>query len=173
MLKRIEVTEPPNNAPQYMQESRMMADTGCMPKVSGSSSDTPLGAPRPGSTPTTMPSSTRISIRKMWLPDSAIEKPWSRASRFSNETPLKSKRGAEHAARQRDLECKLEYQVERHCCGDRGDGREDERASLVPGERAEHIAGRGEIHACQRNSADINHGRDKEHSEPLEFARPK
>src|ERR1700675_4100933 len=37
ILNRIEVTEPPNSAPQYMQDSRMMADTGCMPKVSGSS----------------------------------------------------------------------------------------------------------------------------------------
>ena len=52
------MTEPPNSAPQYMLDSRMMAETGCMPKVSGSSSDTPFGAPRPGSTPTRMPSST-------------------------------------------------------------------------------------------------------------------
>ncbi|MGY3421559.1 hypothetical protein ACVWZW_002034 [Bradyrhizobium sp. F1.13.4] len=62
MLNRIEVTDPPNNAPQYMLESRMMAETGCMPKVSGSSSDTPFGAPSPGSTPTRMPSSTPITI---------------------------------------------------------------------------------------------------------------
>jgi len=65
MLKRIEVTEPPNNAPQYIDESRMMADTGCIPKVSGSSSDTPLGAPSPGKTPTRMPSSTPINIKKI------------------------------------------------------------------------------------------------------------
>ena len=65
MLNRMDVTEPPNRAPQYIEESRMMADTGCIPKVSGSSSDTPLGAPRPGSTPTRMPSSTPINIRKI------------------------------------------------------------------------------------------------------------
>ena len=65
MLNRMDVTEPPNKAPQYIDESRMMADTGCIPKVSGSSSDTPLGAPRPGNTPTRMPSSTPISIRKI------------------------------------------------------------------------------------------------------------
>ena len=65
ILNRMDVTEPPNNAPQYIEESRMMADTGCIPKVSGSSSDTPLGAPRPGSTPTRMPSSTPITIRKI------------------------------------------------------------------------------------------------------------
>jgi hypothetical protein len=42
----MDVTEPPNNAPQNIDESKMMADTGCIPKVSGSSSDTPFGAPR-------------------------------------------------------------------------------------------------------------------------------
>src|SRR3954453_12275768 len=65
MLNRIEVTEPPNSAPQYIEESRIIADTGCMPKVSGNSSDTPLGAPRPGNTPTRMPSRTPINIRKI------------------------------------------------------------------------------------------------------------
>src|ERR1700704_5492988 len=102
MLKRIDVTEPPNNAPQYIDESRMMADTGCIPKVSGSSSDTPLGAPRPGSTP--------INIRKMWLPDSAMPKPCMSASRFSKRSaPLKAQQDAEHTARQRYLERQLEY----------------------------------------------------------------
>ena len=48
ILNRMDVTEPPNNAPQYIEESRMIADTGCIPKVSGSSSDTPLGAPEAG-----------------------------------------------------------------------------------------------------------------------------
>jgi hypothetical protein len=61
----MDVTEPPNNAPQYIEDSRMIADTGCIPKVSGSSSDTPFGAPRPGKTPTRMPSSTPITIRKI------------------------------------------------------------------------------------------------------------
>src|SRR5437763_16610283 len=75
MLNRIEVTEPPNSAPQYIEESRIIADTGAMPKVSGNSSDTPLGAPRPGSTPTRMPSSTPPIISAMWGTETAIEKP--------------------------------------------------------------------------------------------------
>ncbi len=66
MLNRIEVVEPPNSAPQYMQLSRMMAETGSMAKVSGSSSDTPFGAPRPGSTPTRMPSITPSTISIRW-----------------------------------------------------------------------------------------------------------
>ena len=62
MLNRIDVVEPPNSAPQYMLVSRMIAETGSIEKVSGSSSDTPLGAPSPGSTPTRMPSSTPATI---------------------------------------------------------------------------------------------------------------
>ena len=62
MLNRIDVVEPPNSAPQYMLVSRMIAATGSMLNVSGSSSDTPLGAPNPGSTPTRIPSSTPTII---------------------------------------------------------------------------------------------------------------
>src|SRR5712664_2495363 len=99
-------------------------------------------------------------------------KPWRRASRFSNETPSETDDVAEQAARQRDLERALEDQVERQRGADRSDTCEDERASLVPGERSEHIACRGEIHTYQRNDTDINGGRDKEYSQPPEFARP-
>src|SRR5687768_15925045 len=138
----MEVTEPPNNAPQYMHESRMIAETGCMPKVSGNSSDTPFGAPRPGSTPTRMPSSTPITIRNIWLPDSAMVKPWRSASRFSNEAPSETDDAAEQTARQGDLERKLKYQIERQGSTDRGNGREDKCAALLPGESPEHITGR-------------------------------
>src|SRR5215475_8301742 len=51
MLKRIEVIAPPNSAPQYMQESMMMADVGGMVNVSGNRIATPLAPPNPGSTP--------------------------------------------------------------------------------------------------------------------------
>ena len=83
ILNRIEVTEPPNSAPQYMLDSRMIAETGDMPKVSGSSSDTPFGAPRPGSTPTRMPSSTPISMSATLCQVSATAKPWKREPRLS------------------------------------------------------------------------------------------
>ena len=62
MLKRIDVVDPPNSAPQYIDDSTMMPLIGSMPKVSGSSSVTPFGAPSPGSTPTRMPSSTPPTI---------------------------------------------------------------------------------------------------------------
>ena len=62
MLNRMEVVEPPNKAPQYMLVSRMIAEIGSIVKVSGKSSDTPLGAPNPGNTPTRMPSRTPAAI---------------------------------------------------------------------------------------------------------------
>ena len=49
---------PPNSAPQYMQDSITMAEVGSIVKVSGSRIATPLGPPRPGSTPTKMPSTS-------------------------------------------------------------------------------------------------------------------
>jgi hypothetical protein len=66
MLNRIDVVEPPNSAPQYIDDSRMMAATGVMVKVNGISKVTPLGAPRPGSTPTRMPSSTPATMSDTW-----------------------------------------------------------------------------------------------------------
>src|SRR5216684_997136 len=98
-------------------------------------------------------------------------KPCSRASRFSNEAPSEAE-VAEQAARQRDLERALEDHIERQRGADRSDACEDERASLVPGERSEHIGCRGEIHPYQRDDTDINGGRDKEYRQPLQFARP-
>jgi len=66
MLKRIEVVDPPNSAPQYIDESTMIPLIGSMLYVSGRSSVTPFGAPRPGSTPTRIPSSTPPTIRPTW-----------------------------------------------------------------------------------------------------------
>ena len=62
MLNRIDVMAPPNSAPQYMQDSRMMADVGDMLKVSGSRIATPLAPPRPGSTPMMTPSTIPITM---------------------------------------------------------------------------------------------------------------
>src|SRR5882762_2327845 len=94
------------------------------------------------------------------------------ASRFSNEVPSEAECVAEQAARQRDLERELEYQIERQGRGDRSEAREDEGAALVLGERAEHVDCRGEIDPDQWNDADIDGGLDKQHSQPLQFARP-
>ena len=58
----MDVVEPPKSAPQYMLVRRMIAATGSMVKVNGSSSETPFGAPSPGSTPTRIPRRTPMII---------------------------------------------------------------------------------------------------------------
>ncbi len=75
MLNRIDVVDPPNSAPQYIDVSRMMAEVGSSAKVSGISSDTPLGAPSPGSTPTTSPISTPATISIRCIGVMATENP--------------------------------------------------------------------------------------------------
>ena len=62
----------------------MIADTGSMVKVSGSSSDTPFGAPRPGSTPTRMPSSTPPAMSRRWNMEKAMPNPSIRLLKLSN-----------------------------------------------------------------------------------------
>src|SRR5690606_9530221 len=64
ILNRMDVVDPPNNAPQYMQESRIIAEIGSSENVSRKSRETPLGAPNPGRTPTRIPSVTPSIISK-------------------------------------------------------------------------------------------------------------
>src|SRR5580765_7687459 len=144
----MDVTEPPNNAPQYIEDSRMIADTGCIPKVSGSSSDTPLGAPRPGSTPTRMPSSTPPIISAMWGTEMAIEKPCISEWKFSM-TRLQIQHDAEPAVRQRDLEQALEHHIERDRRHDGDERRAHHRKPALKSQRAEQIEHRADIHADQ------------------------
>ncbi len=70
-----------------MLVSRMIAETGFMPKVSGMSSVTPLGAPSPGSTPTRMPRNTPTIISMMLYGLTARANPFIRSGRFSNMVP--------------------------------------------------------------------------------------
>lgn len=79
----MEVVEPPKRAPQYMLVSRMIAETGSIVKVSGSSSETPFGAPSPGSTPTRMPSSTPAAMRARWNMENAMANPSIRLLKLS------------------------------------------------------------------------------------------
>ena len=88
MLNRMDVVDPPNSAPQYIDDNRMMAEVGSSAKVSGISSDTPFGAPKPGSTPTMRPIITppTISIRCMGV--MAMPKPCIRRSKFPIAAPV-------------------------------------------------------------------------------------
>src|SRR3954451_11961470 len=69
-----------------MQESMMMADVGCIVKVSGSRIATPFGPPRPGSTPMTIPSTSPIAIMPMVYHVGATAKPCRSELRSSTST---------------------------------------------------------------------------------------
>src|SRR6266702_2767480 len=171
MLNRIEVTDPPNSAPQYMLESRMMAETGCMPKVNGSSNDTPFGAPSPGSTPTRMPSSTPTTISARCGTVTAMVKPCRSSPRLSIGLSSEAKRGGERAMRQAHLEHALEHDIERE--RSRCRHRERPKQRLMPGERqhGEDIEGRGEIHPEQRDRGHEDRGRYEQAGEPAQLDR--
>src|SRR5476649_846409 len=121
-----------------MLDSRMMADTGAMPKVSGSSNDTPLGAPSPGNTPTRMPSSTPPIISAIWGTEMAIEKPCISESKFSMAR-LQIQHCAEPAVRQRHLEQAFEHHIERDRRHDGDERRVHDRKPALESERAEQI----------------------------------
>ena len=82
MLNRIEVTTPPNRAPQYTPASRMTALVGlvrAMMTVIGRRIATALVPPRPGSTPTTSPRITPMKSMKMLNGCRAVANPPARS----------------------------------------------------------------------------------------------
>src|SRR5262245_31694682 len=66
-----------------MQESMTMAEVGSIVKVSGSRIATPFGPPRPGSTPTKIPSSSPTIISDSVFQVSSTPKPCSRRVKAS------------------------------------------------------------------------------------------
>src|SRR6516164_11708183 len=84
-----------------MHDSITMADVGSIVNVSGSRIATPLGPPRPGSTPTKMPSRRPSSISDRIFHLSRTAKPWSSSvsaatSILVAEEPLERPLGHDH-----------------------------------------------------------------------------
>src|SRR6266487_2000791 len=88
-----------------MHESMTMAEVGSMVKVSGSRMATPFGPPRPGSTPTKMPSTRPTSISASVFQVSRTAKPCIRRVRASI---LESERRFERPLGHDDVEGELE-----------------------------------------------------------------
>src|ERR1700716_1318363 len=101
-----------------MQDSITMAEVGSMVKVSGSRIATPFGPPRPGSTPTKMPSTSPTIISASVFHVSSTAKPCIKRPKASMAIFLVSEGGFERSLRHDD--------VEGHIEGDEHDRGEDE-----------------------------------------------
>src|SRR6476646_2896486 len=107
-----------------MQESITMAEVGSMVKVSGSRMATPFGPPRPGSTPTKIPSTRPTIISASVLNVSRTEKPWMRRPIASMAASI-TQQGFKRPLRHDDVESDLE--------GDEhGDGENHRRQNRLP-----------------------------------------
>src|SRR5262245_34739203 len=120
-----------------MQDSITIAEVGSIVKVSGSRIATPLGPPRPGSTPTKMPSTSPIIISSSVFQVSSTAKPCIKRPKASmSQSPID--RLAAEGRFQRPLR---HDDVERNVERDEHRGGEDESGQqrLPPGDLADEI----------------------------------
>src|SRR3954463_572241 len=96
-----------------MQESITMAEVGSMVKVSGSRIATPFGPPRPGSTPTKIPSTSPSIISASVFHVRRTPKPYSRSSNASMSC-LEAEQRFERPLRHDDVEGDLERREHHH-----------------------------------------------------------
>src|ERR1700704_2540501 len=97
-----------------MQDSITIAEVGSMVKVSGSRMATPLGPPRPGSTPTKMPSTSPIIIKVSLSQVISTWKPWNSSSNASIAGPASVAEGRfERPFRHDDVESDFEGEEHR------------------------------------------------------------
>src|SRR5947207_2862891 len=91
-----------------MQDSITIAEVGSMVKVNGSRIATPLGPPRPGSTPTKIPSTRPMIIKVMIFQVMRTAKPCSSNPNASMTGFLAAERRFERALRHDDVEGDVE-----------------------------------------------------------------
>src|ERR1044072_7332023 len=91
-----------------MQDSITIAEVGSIVNVSGSRIATPLGPPRPGSTPTKMPSTRPKTIKARIFQVIRTAKPWNNNPRASMAIFLAAERRFERALRHDDIEGDVE-----------------------------------------------------------------
>src|SRR5882672_5249872 len=106
-----------------MQDSITMAEVGSMVKVNGSRIATPFGPPRPGSTPTKMPSTSPTIISAIVFHVSRTAKPCSKRPRASMAISLASEGRFKRSLRHDDVEGYVEGDEhdrgEEECCEQR------------------------------------------------------
>lgn len=83
VFMRIAMVESPKSPPKYTPENMMNAAVGSRAKVIGSRSATAIDEPRPGSTPTAVPSRQPTTTQRRFIGVSAPAKPWARSPSWS------------------------------------------------------------------------------------------
>src|SRR5258707_1728959 len=91
-----------------MHDSITIAEVGSIVKVSGSRIATPFGPPRPGNTPTKMPSTSPTIIRASIFHVSRTAKPCSKRPKASITIFLVSEGRFERTLRHDNVECYVE-----------------------------------------------------------------
>src|SRR3977135_4675194 len=91
-----------------MQDSITMAEVGSIVKVRGSRIATPFGPPKPGSTPTKMPSTSPTIISARIFQVSRTLKPYIRRPKASIGLALVAEQGFERPLRHDDVERDIE-----------------------------------------------------------------
>src|SRR5260221_2150920 len=107
-----------------MHDSITIAEVGSMVKVSGRRIATPFGPPRPGSTPTKMPSTRPTIISDRILKVSNTSKPWS-SRPSASMSPLEPEQGFERPLGHDHVERHLEGHEHR-------DGEREAREQRLP-----------------------------------------
>src|SRR5258708_2598387 len=152
-VNRIDVTTPPNSAPQYTPARRMTALVGlvrAMMTVIGRRIATALVPPRPGRTLTTRPSTTPMNSMRMLNGCRAVPKPPARSPRTFENSLSRPLRGGcasewqdlqvvEEALRQRDAEPDLERRVDRGGHDDRDDDHPNPSGAAHPPPEHPHV----------------------------------
>src|SRR5690606_20171008 len=106
-----------------MPASMIIAVTGGIPKVTGSSTATPAEGPIPGRAPMIVPSRTPTKAKRRFVGVNAIEKP-------SSRSPNSMRSESEGAGRDRNAQEVDEDEVDEDDGGETGTGRGQNRQSL-------------------------------------------
>src|SRR5512133_14882 len=145
-----------------MLVSRMIAEPGFMPKVSGISSVTPLGAPSPGSTPTRMPRNTPTIISMMLYGLMAMANPFIRSGRLSNMVPppsIPAEQVFQRALEERCDKDVFEEHEQNHRSADRDDDRHPRSMPADEPDREQEVECHAHIETeAHRHADEHDHG---------------
>src|ERR1700712_4811055 len=102
-----------------MQDNMTMAEVGSIVNVNGNRIATPFGPPRPGNTPTKMPSTRPKTMSAMIFHVISTAKPFSSNPNASISSVLAPECAFERALGHDDVECHVEHDEHQRCKNER------------------------------------------------------